>query len=66
MAAEKPAARATPYSGKSAARPIVGRLVSARERRVILEDTRRQVREEIERVLPAIVKRRILRRLEHA
>jgi hypothetical protein len=37
------------------------RFVSARERRDLLENVRMQVRTEIERVLPSIVKSRIMR-----
>lgn len=63
MAARELTTRTKPSTDKIAAHQRTRRFVSARERRDLLECVRVQVREEIERDLPAIVKSRIMRLL---
>lgn len=64
MAAGELTTRTKRFTDKFATRRRTRRLVSARERRVLLECVRRQVRAEIERVLPTIVKDRVMRLLD--
>lgn len=64
MAARELTTRTRPSTGEIATRQRARRSVTARERRDLLECVRIQVRKEIERNLPAIVKSRIMRLLD--
>ena len=61
MAAGELTARTKLCTDKFATRQRTRRFIAARERRDLLECVRMQVRAKIERMLPAIVKSRIMR-----